>query len=98
LGTYKFKIEWKPAHNIVLAIVGLTVINSTFELLSGICANVGLTFFKCPTIANTWTVVANWAGSGDDPNRQIFRQITKNVNRIPLVTLEKQFNNLVYDL
>ena len=39
--------------NIVLAIVGLTVINSTFVILLGICANVGLTFFKCPTIANT---------------------------------------------
>jgi hypothetical protein len=39
--------------NIVLAIVGLTVVNSIFMLLSGICANVGLTFFKCPTIANT---------------------------------------------
>jgi hypothetical protein len=30
-----------------------TVINSTFVILSGICANIGLTFFKCPTIANT---------------------------------------------
>jgi hypothetical protein len=39
--------------NIVLAIVGLTVINLTFVILLGICANVGLTFFKCPTIANT---------------------------------------------
>ncbi len=39
--------------NIVLAIVGLTVVNSTLVLLSGICANVGLTFVKCPTIANT---------------------------------------------
>jgi hypothetical protein len=36
-----------------LAIVGLTVINSTFVLLLGIYANVGQTFFKCPTIANT---------------------------------------------
>jgi hypothetical protein len=43
----------KAAANIVLAIVGLTVVNSTFVLLLGICANVGLTFFKCPTIANT---------------------------------------------
>ena len=41
------------AANIVLAIVGLTVANSTFVLLLAISANVGLTFFKCPTIANT---------------------------------------------
>jgi hypothetical protein len=33
-----------------LAILGLTVV------LLGICANVGLTLFKCPTIANTQTV------------------------------------------
>ena len=39
--------------NIVLATVGLTVVNSTFGILSGICANVVLTFLKCPTIANT---------------------------------------------
>ncbi len=39
--------------NIVLAIVGLTVVNSTFVILLDICAMVGLTFFKCPTIANT---------------------------------------------
>ena len=37
----------------VFAIVGLTVINSTFVILSDICENVGLPFFKCPTIANT---------------------------------------------
>jgi len=43
--------------NIVLAIVGLTVINSTFVILLGICANIGLTYFKCPTIANTQTVM-----------------------------------------
>ena len=42
-----------PATNIVLAIVGLTVVNSTFVLLSGFCTNFGLTFYKCPTIANT---------------------------------------------
>ncbi|ADQ16186.1 DNA internalization-related competence protein ComEC/Rec2 [Leadbetterella byssophila DSM 17132] len=41
-----------PVHNIVLAIVGLTVVNSTFVFLLGISANVGMTFFKCPTIAN----------------------------------------------
>jgi len=45
--------ENKAAGNIVLAIVGLTVVNSTFVLLSGICTKVGLTFFKYPTIANT---------------------------------------------
>jgi hypothetical protein len=33
--------------------VGLTDVNSTFEILLGICANVGLMFFKCPTNANT---------------------------------------------
>jgi hypothetical protein len=43
----------KAATNIVLAIVGLTDVNSTFVILLGICANVGLAFFKCPTIANT---------------------------------------------
>jgi hypothetical protein len=43
----------KAAGNIVLAIVGLTIVNLTFVILLGICANVGLTFFKCPTIANT---------------------------------------------
>jgi hypothetical protein len=37
--------------NIVLAIVGLTVLNSSVVL--GICTNVGQTLFKCPTIANT---------------------------------------------
>ena len=37
----------------VLAIVGLTVVNSISVILLRICANVGLTFFKCPTIANT---------------------------------------------
>ena len=42
-----------PATNIVLAIVGLTVVNSTFVILLDICTNVELTFFKCPTIANT---------------------------------------------
>jgi hypothetical protein len=42
-----------PATNIVLAIVGLTVVISKFVLLSGISANVEQTFFKCPTIANT---------------------------------------------
>ncbi len=43
----------KTTANIVLAIVGLTVVNSTFVVLLGICTNVGLTYFKCPTIANT---------------------------------------------
>ncbi len=41
------------ATNIVLAIVGLTVINSTFGILMSDVANVGLMFFKCLTIANT---------------------------------------------
>jgi len=49
-------MEIKTSANIVLAIVGLTVINSTFVILLGFCANVGLMFFKCPTIANTKTV------------------------------------------
>lgn len=39
----------KTACNIVLAIVGLTVVNSTFVILSGICANVGLKFFSPPS-------------------------------------------------
>lgn len=42
----------KTGGNIVLAIVGLTVINTTFVILLGIGANVGLKFFKCPTITN----------------------------------------------
>jgi hypothetical protein len=45
-----------PAHNILWAIMGLTVVNSTFVILSGICANVGLTISKCPTIAKPETV------------------------------------------
>lgn len=48
-----YKQTKSPAGNTVLAIVGLTVVKSTFVLLLGICANVGLKFFKCPTIANT---------------------------------------------
>jgi hypothetical protein len=48
----KSKIEQRSA-NIVLAIVGQTVVNSTFVILLGICVNVRLTFFKCPTISNT---------------------------------------------
>jgi hypothetical protein len=46
------KVETTTA-NIVLAIVGLTVVNSTFVTPLGICANVELKFFKSPTIANT---------------------------------------------
>ncbi len=49
----KYGTRRSTAHNIVLAIVGLTIINSTFVILLGFCANVGQTFFKCPTIANT---------------------------------------------
>jgi hypothetical protein len=47
------KAKKQRAANIVLAIVGLTVGNSTVGILMGICENAGLTFFKCPTIANT---------------------------------------------
>ena len=43
----------KTTANIVLAMVGLTVANSTFVLPMGICECAVLTFFKCPTIANT---------------------------------------------
>lgn len=46
-------MEKQRTANIVLAIVGLTVVHSTFVILLGICANVELTFSKCPTIANT---------------------------------------------
>ena len=46
--------NWRmPATNIVLALVGLTVVNLTFVILLGICASVELTFFKYPTIADT---------------------------------------------
>ena len=51
--TDKIKNKKARTANIVLAIVGLTVVNSTFVILLVICTNVGLTFFKCPTIANT---------------------------------------------
>jgi hypothetical protein len=47
------------AANIGLAIVGQTVVNSTFVLLFGFCAKVGLTFFKFPTIAKPKTVGGN---------------------------------------
>jgi hypothetical protein len=56
MGNNKSKYLIQPktaATNIALAIVGLTVVKSTFVILSGICANIGLKFFKCPTIANT---------------------------------------------
>ena len=36
------------ATNIGLAIVRLTIVNSTFVILLSICANVGLTFFQMP--------------------------------------------------
>jgi hypothetical protein len=45
------KIDRRAASNIGLTIVGLTVVNSTLLILFGFCAKVGLTFFKCPTIA-----------------------------------------------
>jgi len=51
-------------HSIVLAIVGQTVVNSTFVILLCICANVGLTFFKCPTIANTKTLNLHCCATG----------------------------------
>jgi hypothetical protein len=51
--------ERKTSANIVLAIVGLTVVNSAFVILLGICANVGLTFSKCPTIGNTCPLFIN---------------------------------------
>ncbi|MFN8431879.1 MAG: hypothetical protein U0V04_17995 [Spirosomataceae bacterium] len=51
-----------PAANIVLAIVGLTVVNSTFVILLSSCANVGLTIFKCSVFANTQTVTCNPCG------------------------------------
>ena len=47
------------ATNIGLAIVGLKVVNSTLIIILGFCANVGLTFFKCPTIAKPKTVSGN---------------------------------------
>jgi hypothetical protein len=37
--------------NISLAIVGQTVVNSTFVILFGFCVKVELTFSKSPTIA-----------------------------------------------
>jgi hypothetical protein len=48
--------------NIVLAIVGLTVVSSTFVFLLDICANVGQTVFKCPNIANMQTVGRKFNG------------------------------------
>jgi hypothetical protein len=38
----------KTGANIVLAIVGLTVVNSTFGILLGIYVNARQTFFKIP--------------------------------------------------
>jgi 2-polyprenyl-3-methyl-5-hydroxy-6-metoxy-1,4-benzoquinol methylase len=49
----------KATHNIVLAIVGLTVVNSTLVIIFSFCAKVRQTYFKCPTIANTQTVSGN---------------------------------------
>jgi hypothetical protein len=43
-----------PATNIGLAIVGLTVVNSTLVIVFGFCGKVGLTFFKCPTMAKPY--------------------------------------------
>ena len=47
----KSMVKEARTHNIGLAIVGQTVVNSTFVLLLGFCAKVGQTFFKSPTIA-----------------------------------------------
>jgi hypothetical protein len=47
-----------PAGNIGLAIVGQTVVNSTFVLILGFCTKVGQTFFKRPTIAKPGTVMS----------------------------------------
>lgn len=41
-GTYKIKAA---TASIILAFVGLTVVNSAFVFLLDICENVGLTFF-----------------------------------------------------
>ncbi|TXD71373.1 hypothetical protein ESU54_17160 [Aequorivita antarctica] len=42
----------KTVSNIVLAIAGLKVVNSIIVILSGIGANIELTFSKCPIIAH----------------------------------------------
>lgn len=61
--TYKNKNTTKKwaANNIVLAIVGLTVLNSTLVILLSVCANVVLTFFKYPTIAKPKNVRTQFA-------------------------------------
>ena len=46
--------------NIGLAIVGQTVVNSALVILFSFCAKVGLTFFKCPTIAKPSDVGGNF--------------------------------------
>jgi hypothetical protein len=56
MGLCLYNDKIKTATNIGLAIVGQTVVNSTFVILLGFCEKVGLTFFKCPTIAKPETV------------------------------------------
>jgi hypothetical protein len=43
----------KTTYNIVLGIVGLTIVSSILVLLLGICATVRLSYFECHTIVNT---------------------------------------------
>jgi hypothetical protein len=51
--TNRIRMTEARTPNIVLAIVGQTAKISTFVILCGISAKIGLTFFKCPTIVNT---------------------------------------------
>jgi hypothetical protein len=46
-------MEKQRTAKLVLAIVVMAVVYSTFAILVGIYANIGLTFFKCPTISNS---------------------------------------------
>ena len=43
----------KTAANILLAMVGVTAIDSTLAVILVVCANVGPKFFRFPTIAST---------------------------------------------
>ena len=65
-----------------MAIVGLTVVNSIFVILLGICTNVGLTFFKCPTIADTWNVGGNFNAGSDNLQTQNMTYYLKEITRI----------------
>lgn len=82
----KDNIRFNTFNNIVLAIVGLTVVNSVFVILLVSYANVELTFFKSPTIANTRTVSGNlkkttMAYITKANSKRILRKI--NLNDIP---------------